>query len=288
MRRVALWAGAILSILIAMPVFAGGDAELEIIAIESVIERTERAVQEGVPFSRNTTVSLPRQDEVIVLTAVYDPDTDRKVSLFYPPGTQPEGDVTDFPVMFFPMGFQEEVLEAMGVTVRYEEGLNRLAEHLAVLGMVVVLYDNDEIVRDFELMFDFLIHHQDDLRLDMYRIAVFAYSGHGRFSSRAMDYDYLEGRLKVAVFVYADPRPISLPDGDVAFFLAYPRDGSVWERCGKAMKVRAERAEYKVVVVEGGLPKLHFFSGENSESYLEIFSRLSEFLHEHLGSVPGY
>ena len=263
----------------AIPSNAGPETELGVVTIETVAKRAERANAEGIFFPRDTGLLLPRQDEIHVLSVVFDQVDERKVSLFYPPGTSSDADGPPLPVMLCPMGMREYI---MGVSMRFQEDQNRWAEHFAVSGAVSVLYDAKEIEEDLSAVLDFLVKFDTILRLDMNRLGFFAYSGNGRFTSHAMVWDSFSDRLKVVVFVNADPRPLSFPSTDVAFFLSYPNDGTAWERVGKAIRIRAERGGHVVEAVDKGPPKGSFGSPEFVEISYQVLTRLFTFLKTHL------
>ena len=258
---------------------AAGVAEMDEVAVETVVTRAERLINERVAFYRENEYQVLGHDDVYVVTTGYEPTGEKKIFLFYPPETDYRDDDTRYPVMLFPIGMRDEEL---GARPAYVIGLNKLAEEFAVNGVVAVIYDAVELTLDFERVMEFLISRQEELRLDTDRFGLFAYSGHGRFTSRIMVSEILTERLRTVVFINADSRPISLPGNHVAFFLGYPHDSSEWERYGKALRIRVERAGHPLVAEENGPVKLLFGTKGLGEETLGMMALLKQFLEEYL------
>jgi hypothetical protein len=267
-----------------------GTSDAEFVRVESFGEKAVRLGLATFPDVYNPLVyRMPGQESVQVVTIEYNPDTVLAADLYYPPSVSLRGlSGVSLPLIVFPTGFSAEWLAAYGQSgPRQSELLTGWAAQLSMQGTVVVVYDANTLVDDFDRLLSYLTTHEEDLGLDLSRIGIWATSGHGSFASMVLSHRLVAPALRAVMFVHADPRPAVLPDTDVAFYLIYSADGSSWETVGAAMTRRLELRDFEVIT-DTSTPYKGFSTQDDTPESVESVRNALGWMGERLDATPAH
>jgi hypothetical protein len=291
---------------VAAVLHAGGEQEPEVTRVETLGDRLVRLgyAEPGESY-RPIVHHVPGQDAVRIVTLRYDAESDLTADIYYPPGASPAAAdgwaaaagtgrrnaaagsdaaaPNRFPVLLFPVGFVAGgVASTDGPTPKEMRHALGFLPIYAMHGIVGVIYDTDDLRGGFDRLLAFLERHEEKLRLDLSRLGIWATSGHGRFASRMMSVPDLVDRVMVCIFIHADANPTVLPP-NVAFFVAYSRDGSTIERYSATL-VRRARARGHTCMAIDDVSRKNFFYEDDTAASRDVIERSAVFAAEQLGA----
>lgn len=277
-------------LLAAPPATAGGSHELDVVRVETAIERCKRLdlpIVDGEPAG--FTHRVPGQAEVQVATVVYDRESGLEATLYYPPSVDPESpDIDPLPVVMIPQAFALHRYESYGVeSVQEFPFWLGWGVFFAMHGTVCVQYDALVLHVAYGEVMAFLEHHHETLGLDLERLAILGTSGQGQFAELMTGHESTSSRLDAAVFTHGDPQGLSFLKTDAAFLVVHSGDQSRWSRFSRALVIRARRAGMEVIETDDA-PFKNFMEHDDSPRSHEVMRTIGEFIADRLDATPAF
>jgi hypothetical protein len=152
--------------------------------------------------------------------------------------------------------------------------------------MVAIAYDAERIDADLERLIEFLARHEDELGLDASRIGLYAWSGHGRLSGKAMGSRALADRLRCVVSMHSDIQAMVLPRRPLAFYVIHSGGTAFFDDYGLVFARRVSALGHETIEVDDA-PYKGFEFGPETPRAREIMRGAAEFARRWLVEQPA-